>query len=268
MQRYMLVYVIMLASLAVYRVSLAKPDPPSALLEMKVKGVTMDPSGRSPIVILQASDGQQAFPIWIGMHEARAIALAMEGVPTPRPLTHLLLQNILTDLHIKVVRIVIHDLRHNTFYASIFLQQGPTTHTIDARPSDAIALALGLQAPIFVAPTVFEAVRTVTLSTPSQPASLAKKFGMHMQSLDAELASVFRLDSTRGVLIAFVEEGSLAERQGLRRGDVITSADGRPLQDMHDLLETFDRAVDQEIVLQVTRDHLPIMLRLRLSSLE
>ena len=115
MQRYMLVYVIMLASLAVYRVSLAKPDPPSALLEMKVKGVTMDPSGRSPIVILQASDGQQAFPIWIGMHEARAIALAMKGVPTPRPLTHLLLQNILTDLHIKVVRIVIHDLRHNTF---------------------------------------------------------------------------------------------------------------------------------------------------------
>ena len=91
---------------------------------------------------------------------------------------------------------------------------------------------------------------------------------MHMQSLNAELASVFRLDSTRGVLLAFVEEGSLAERQGLRRGDVITSADGRPIQDMHDLLETFDSAVDQEIVLQVTRDHLPIVLRLRLSSLE
>lgn len=262
-------FLALLLCLAVYSLGLAQTDLPQDLLEMKIRGVTMDPNGPTPIVILEALEGHQAFPIWIGMNEAQAIAFALEGTLTPRPLTHKLLGNILTDLQVKVVRIVVHDLRNDTFYASISLQQGQTTSTIDARPSDAIALALEVKAPIFVTPKVLQSTRTVTLA-PSPASELStQKFGMHMQSLDAKLARIFHLDSTDGVLVAFVEEGSQAARHGIRRGDVITDVDGRHITSMDDLLITLKESSDgQEIVLQVMRDEHPKLIRLRLSGLE
>src|SRR5437763_6171295 len=89
------------------------------LLEMKVNGVTMDPQGNTPVVILVEPQGHRAFPIWIGLPEARAIALALEGVATTRPLTHVLLRNILADLKVEIMRVVITDMQNNTFYATI-----------------------------------------------------------------------------------------------------------------------------------------------------
>jgi bifunctional DNase/RNase len=238
-------------------------------LEMQVKGVAMDPYGNTPIVILEDAEGHRAFPIWIGLPEAEAIARAMEGIPTPRPMTHMLMQNVLHDLRVRVDRIVINDLRNNTFYASIFLQQGSKTLTVDARPSDAIALALGVKAPIFVSKHVLGAVRTVTISDSASPQHATKKFGMHLQSLDAALAGAFHLTDTDGVLVAFVEAGSQAERYGIRRGDVITDADGRHVKNLQELLQIFTaKQVGQNLVLQVTRDRQARMVRLFLASLE
>ena len=238
-------------------------------VEMKVRGVTMDPERHSPIVILEDSRGHEAFPIWIGLPEARAIALELEGVETPRPLTHTLLNNILVNLQIGVRRIFISDLRDNTYFAKIDLQRGSETVTIDARPSDAIALALRAKAPVFVARKVLEATRTVILTEPATQEHSAKMCGVYVQSLTPQLAHIFRLNTTEGVLVASVEPESPAEGHDVRRGDVITEADGakiKTIQDFQDLCQK--KAAGEEIILHVTRDQQPIELKLFLSSLE
>ena len=151
--------------------SLALATPSDDLLEMTVQGVALDPYGNTPIVVLEEIHQHRAFPIWIGPHEAQAIIRALEGTSTPRPMTHTLLHNILNNFQVRISRIVINDLQNNTFYASIFLQQGTTTATLDARPSDAIALALAVQAPIFATRSVLKAVRTVCSVSIAESAS-------------------------------------------------------------------------------------------------
>ncbi len=136
------------------------------MLEMKVKGLTLDPLTNMPIVILKDLEEERALPIWVGIFEANAIALEMESVPTPRPMTHDLIKNILEGIQAKVSRIVINDLQDNTFYAAIFLSLNGTEVTIDSRPSDAIALALRVDAPIFVAKKVLDEARSIDLTDP------------------------------------------------------------------------------------------------------
>jgi hypothetical protein len=265
-QRYVLGVVVLLALLlGQERVAVSASSHDD--LEMKVKGVTMDPYGKTPIVILEDTEGHQAFPIWIGLPEAQAISRSLEGVVTPRPMTHTLLQNILGDLQVDIARIVIHDLQGNTFYATIVLRYGAKTIPIDARPSDAIALALGVKAPIFVSKKVLGSVRTVTLAVPTTPQSPIKKFGMHLQSLDANLAGAFHLSTTDGVLVASVEGGSQADKYGMRRGDVITDADGTPIKDVQmfvNMLRT--KKGGQSLELQVLRDQQVHTIRLVLDT--
>lgn len=136
------------------------------MLEMKVKGLTLDPLTNMPIVILKDLEGERALPIWVGIFEANAIALEMENVPTPRPMTHDLIKNILEGIQAKVSRIVVNDLKDNTFYAVIFLSLNGNEVPIDSRPSDAIALALRVDAPIFVAKKVLDEARSIDLSDP------------------------------------------------------------------------------------------------------
>ena len=138
------------------------------MLEMKVKGLALDPSTNTPIVILEDLEEERALPIWVGIFEANAIALEMESVPTPRPMTHDLIKNILEGIQAEVSRIVINDLQDNTFYAVIFLSINGTEVTIDSRPSDAIALALRVDAPIFVAKKVLDEARSLDLPDTEQ----------------------------------------------------------------------------------------------------
>ena len=126
------------------------------MLEMKVKGLTLDPLTNMPIVILKDTDEKKVLPIWVGIFEANAIALEMEQVSTPRPMTHDLLKNIIEGFQAQVARIVVNDLKDNTFYAVITINLNGNEVLIDARPSDAIALALRVNAPIFVAEKVIE----------------------------------------------------------------------------------------------------------------
>ena len=134
------------------------------MLQMVVKGLTLDPLTNMPIVILKDVEGNRALPIWIGTFEANAIALEMERVTTPRPMTHDLIRNILEGLKAKVSRIVVNDLRDNTFYAVIFLAVNGAEVAIDSRPSDAIALALRVKAPIFVAEKVIREAKPIELT--------------------------------------------------------------------------------------------------------
>src|SRR5438105_11896805 len=117
---------------------------------MKIRGLMMDPITNMPIVILKESCGGNVLPIWVGVYEANAIALEIEKVVTPRPMTHDLLKNVLVGLNTHVQKIVVTNIKDDTFYAVIWIERDGTLISIDSRPSDALALALRIDCPIFV----------------------------------------------------------------------------------------------------------------------
>jgi len=131
---------------------------------MTVRGLTLDPVTNTPIVILKAEGSTRLLPIWIGLFEANAIALEMEKIATPRPMTHDLLKNLVDMLGARVERAVVDNLRENTFFASIYVRSAEGAQRLDARPSDAIALALRTGAPIYVTNEVLERSRGIELA--------------------------------------------------------------------------------------------------------
>jgi bifunctional DNase/RNase len=152
-------------------------------IEMTIKGLMVDPITNMPIVILRDKDGQRVLPIWVGIFEANAIALQIENISTPRPMTHDLLRNVIQDLKASVQKIVVCDLQENTFYALIYLAVNGDTVAIDARPSDAIALALRTRAPIFVEETVIDHAKTVDFSAEKPDTERLQKW---LENLDPE----------------------------------------------------------------------------------
>lgn len=150
---------------------------------MTIKGLMLDPITNSPIVLLKDDDSSRFLPIWVGVFEANAIALQLESVETPRPMTHDLLRNLLDDLEVIVARIVIDDLQDNTFYAKIHVDSEDGTKMIDSRPSDAIALALRTNAPIFVSSNVLDQAQTISAPEESSE-EMMKKFLENMSDED------------------------------------------------------------------------------------
>ena len=128
-------------------------------VEMKIRGLMMDPVTNMPVVILKGLEGESVLPIWVGVYEANAIALEIEKVATPRPMTHDLLKNLLVGLDAQVRKVVVNDLRDDTFFAVIWLEREGQTISIDSRPSDALALALRVDCPIFVEDDVLKTSR-------------------------------------------------------------------------------------------------------------
>jgi len=141
------------------------------MVEMKVDGLTLDPLTNMPIIILKDLEGNRALPIWVGFFEANAIALEIEKISTPRPMTHDLMKNLVTDLSGQIKHILVSELKDNTFYAVISMLSGGNTLSIDSRPSDAIALALRVKAPIFVNEEVIEAAKSLDLPDTSKTSS-------------------------------------------------------------------------------------------------
>jgi len=123
-------------------------------VRMKVKGLMIDPVSNMPIIVLKDPDGDSVLPIWVGIFEANAIAMQLEKIVSPRPMTHDLLRNVIESLRARVDRVVITELKDNTFFALIHLNRDGETMAIDARPSDAMALALRVNVPILVEESV------------------------------------------------------------------------------------------------------------------
>ncbi len=144
------------------------------MVKMEIKGLLMDPVSNMPVVILRDSGDGVFLPIWVGIFEANAIAIAMEKIATPRPMTHDLLNNLVRELDARVDRIVINDLKDNTFFALIHLSRAGATWTVDSRPSDAIALALRCQSEIFVEEEVLEKSKTLRADGDPDPERLKK----------------------------------------------------------------------------------------------
>jgi bifunctional DNase/RNase len=126
-------------------------------VEMKIRGLMMDPMTNMPVVILKEACGNSILPIWVGVHEANAIALEIERVVTPRPMTHDLLKNVLLGLQAHVQKVVVTGIKDETFYAVIWVDRDGDLISIDSRPSDAFALALRIDCPIFVEEAVLKA---------------------------------------------------------------------------------------------------------------
>lgn len=145
-------------------------------LPMDIKGLMVDPSSNAPIVILKHEHSQVFLPIWIGLFEANAIAVRIEGIEPPRPMTHDLLRGVLEALRVTVHKVVISDLRESTFYAKIHVSHGDESLEIDARPSDAIALALRCEAPIFVLRDVLDKAKAVDLASEAQDEEKLRKW--------------------------------------------------------------------------------------------
>ncbi len=135
----------------------------SELTEVKVMGIVVDPKASNPVVVLVDLAGQKALPIWIGVFEAEAISRGLEDVVTLRPMTHDLMKQILDTFHVSVVRVVIHDLKDNTYYAKLYLDIEGREMIVDSRPSDAIALAVRTKSPIFITESVIKATQELGL---------------------------------------------------------------------------------------------------------
>jgi hypothetical protein len=130
-------------------------------VEMKIRGLMVDPVTNMPIVVLKDINGTAILPIWVGVYEANAIALEIEKVATPRPMTHDLIRNLLFGLETGVKKVVVSDLKEDTFYAVIWLERGGEMISVDSRPSDALAIALRLDCPIYVDDTVLSTSKAV-----------------------------------------------------------------------------------------------------------
>ena len=157
---------------------------------MEVKALIVDPIANMPVVILRDDDEKNFLPIWVGVFEANAIALQMEGITTPRPMTHDLLRNVIREMQASVVQVVINNLQENTFYAEIHLVIGGKALTIDSRPSDAIALALRTSAPVFVEESVLEKSRANDDASDAQNAERLRKW---LEEADPESLSKYKM---------------------------------------------------------------------------
>ena len=153
------------------------------MIEMTIKGLMLDPVTTTPILILKDKEGDRVLPIWVGPFEAQAIALQIENISTPRPMTHDLLRNIIGDLDGRVDRVVVTDLKDNTFYAIIHLTVRGERVAVDARPSDAIALALRTRSPILVEEAVIDNAKTIDFASERADSDRLQKW---LESLDPD----------------------------------------------------------------------------------
>jgi len=155
-------------------------------IEFKIKGLMMDPLTNAPIVVLQDTGSDTLLPIWVGIFEANAIALQIEKVDTPRPMTHDLIKGLLNHLNAKVTKIVVTELKDNTFYAMIFLDVGGKVVTVDSRPSDAIALALRTDSPIYVTEDVISKSSSTSSTALSAEKSSPEDIRQWLENLNPE----------------------------------------------------------------------------------
>ena len=239
----------------------AKLTASEELVEVEVKTVHLL-GGTSPVVVLGPQDSSRLLPIWIGVGEAQAIARTLEEQEIVRPMTHDLAGDIITRLDARLERTVVTHIQDDTFYAKLVLRRGDQRFEIDSRPSDAIAIALRLEAPIFVSRSVLDTVSVdMTEETPG-----ATRIGFKVQAMTPPLATFFQLDSPRGLLVREVHMDTPASRAGLRVGDVILTIDQTAVDDPRAFAEL--AGPDEQHQLMILRDGDPLELSIEAPRLE
>jgi uncharacterized protein len=235
MRRYWKIGLVIALLISLVLIAISKETPPP-FIEMEVKGVRLDAIGQSPVVILVDKEGAKALPIWIGLLEANAIDKELKKITSTRPLTHDLLHSILTQSQVEVKEVKIVDLKDNTYYATLFLKMNKGVIEVDARPSDAIILALKSKTPIYVSTWILDK-QGIALT---QKSALGERFGIRIQELTPALASSFNFKGKKGVLVAEVLPGSVSETSGIKAGDIITKVNSKDVGSVQEFEEMFD----------------------------
>ncbi len=217
-------------------VATSKETPPS-YIEMEVKGVSLDATGRNPVVFLADKEGKKALPIWIGLLEANAIDKELKNLASPRPMTHDLLHSILAQAQVEVKEVKIINLKENTYYATLFLKSNKKVIEVDARPSDAIILALKSKIPILVATKILDE-QGIALT---QKSVHGERFGISIQELTPALAFHFNFKNRKGVLVAEVAPSSVSETAGMKAGDIITKVNSKEVGSVQEFEALFDK---------------------------
>jgi hypothetical protein len=210
-------------------------ETPASFVEMEVKGVRLDPFGQTPVVILVDREEKRALAIWIGPVEASAVERELNLVTTPRPMTHDLFHSVLGRMKAKVKEVKITDLKEQTYYALLILALDKERIEIDARPSDAIILALKSQAAISVATKILEQ-QGISLTGKM---SLGERPGIRVQELTPLLATQFNFKGKKGVLISEIIAGSPGETAGLKAGDIIVKINSKEIGKVQEFEEAF-----------------------------
>ena len=222
---------------------------------MKVRSVVPDPRSGTPILLLEDFEtGQKWLPLWIGVAEANSILMALQRTVVPRPMTHDLLRNLLRDLKARVLRIKITDLRENTFIATIYLQTAKETVQVDSRPSDAVALALRTDSPIFVSSQVLARAGQTRAAAATATSEVAQ-YGLTIQEITPALLPHFRGAKAGSILITDVKAGSSGARNGLKRGDVVLQVNNLQVEGLGSFLSLLRvaRAKNKNVHLSVSR---------------
>lgn len=217
-------------------VTLAKESIPD-FIEMEVKGVRLDLIGQSPVVILSDKEGKKLFPIWIGFPEANAIDKELRHLPSARPMTHDLLHSILGHVQVKLKEVKVVDLKDNTYYATLSLISNKNLIEVDARPSDAIILALKSKCPIYVSAKILEQKGVALTQSPTH----SEGYGIRVQELTPSLASHFNFKGGKGVLVSEVVGGSPSELSGIKAGDIISKINLKEIGN----LQQFEEAIEE-----------------------
>jgi bifunctional DNase/RNase len=216
----------------------AQPVPEKKeLIRVTVYQLVVDPSTRQPVVTLADPGEKRALFIWIGILEARAIYSELEGVENPRPLTHDLLEKIIQKTEGAIHHIVITHSQDNIYYATIVLQKGENLVEIDARPSDSLVMALKFNAPIYVSRALFE---KMSLPLKSQT-EMEESYGLSLQEVTPDLAKYLSFEPGKGVMVSDVQRGSPAERDGVRKGDIIVEVEGQTVENMIVFKKSFEK---------------------------
>ncbi len=229
---------------------------------MQVRNVGFDQASGSPVVILHSPTERRLLPIWVGAAEAQSIAMEMQKVTPPRPLTHDLMKRILDGTGVALRRVRITALESQTFLATLVLEQSGREIEVDSRPSDAIALALRAPCPIFVTRALLGSDAAITLRDEGTP-SVAKLWGITVQNLDAAVAESLGSADVAGVLVS--DAGAVAD-DGLRRGDVIVRVDDAAVPDVATLGTIAEARGDGGHRLEVRRGERRVVVRLTASG--
>jgi len=235
MRKYWKISLAVVLLLSLVLVAISKETPPP-FIEMEVKGVRLEPIGQNPVVLLTDKEGKKALPIWIGLLEGNAIDKELKNITSPRPMTHDLLHSILTQVHVKVKEVKIVDLKDNTYFATLFLKLNKEVIEVDARPSDAIILALKSKIPILVSTKILDE-QGIALT---QKNTFGERYGIRIQELTSALASHFNFKGKKGVLVSEVLSSSISEISGIKAGDIVTKINSKEVGSVQEFEEMFD----------------------------
>jgi len=233
MIRYVLIIPLMgLLILMLYYAGSERQEPaPEDLVEVRLEDMGIDPASGLPVLILSDIERGKILPVYIGVHEASSISMALDEEEPLRPMTHDLIVNILEEMGAHLTRVVIKDLKGNVFYADLVIETRKTEIPVDCRPSDAIAIAVRLGAPIFVSREILETAVNEELTRWWSGEGVANRLGIEFQPLTRELARAMGVENLEGVLVSSVDAEGVAHEAGIVRGDVVLSVDGDTVTD-------------------------------------